>query len=146
MNILTGEFHHQIDEKGRIRIPSKFKEYMGTDPMVIRGPSGCLMLMPKAKGEALLSRIFSGDNLSENNRTRAMRIILSGVDYLEEDKQGRVQINSKLLAKVGIEKNIVTIGANDRAEIWSEEKWEEYLNDESQPDFDECLRSLSENV
>ena len=59
----------------------------------------------------------------------------------EEDKQGRILLPQSLIKKAGIVKNIVTIGAYDRVEIWSEERWAAYVEDDNM-DFDECLKSL----
>ncbi len=146
MAILTGEYRHQIDEKNRIRIPAKLKEVLGANPMIAKGSNGCLIVMSKERAESLMEKIFNADDLSDNPNTRAMRMMLSSADFPEEDKQGRIQIKSTLLAKTKIKKNLVTIGLYDRVEIWSEEAWEAYLNDEEQPDFDTCLRSLNKNA
>ena len=122
MAILTGEYHHQIDEKNRIRIPAKLKEALGTSPMIARGSNGCLFVFDESK-------------------TRALRLMASSAAFPEEDKQGRIQLPPNLIKAAGIEKNVVTIGAYDRVEIWSEERWNAYVAD-GDMSFDECLRSL----
>jgi MraZ protein len=143
--ILTGEYRHQIDEKGRIRIPAKLKELLGSSPMIARGSNGCLIVIEKNRAEEILRKSFDTDDFSDNENTRALRIMMSSATFPDEDKQGRFQLPPNLIRDAGIIKNIVTIGAYDRAEIWSEERWEAYLNDSERSDFDTCLRSLKKN-
>lgn len=129
--MLTGEFHHQIDEKGRLRIPSKLKEELGKDPVMVKGSSGCLFILPKERAEKLFAKCFDDGDFADfvdDERTRALRDLASSYTPVEEDKQGRVQIPASLIKLAGITKNVVTIGAFSRAEIWSEERWEEYRN------------------
>ena len=140
MDMLTGEYHHQIDEKGRIRIPAKLKEALGVSPMITRGSNGCLFVFSKEQAK-MFEGSFDGDDFADTPRTRALRLISSSAVFAEEDKQGRILLPQSLIKKAGIVKNIVTIGAYDRVEIWSEERWAAYVEDDNM-DFDECLKSL----
>ena len=63
MDMLTGEYHHQIDEKGRIRIPAKLKEALGVSPMITRGSNGCLFVFSK---EQLFERIWGYDYVGDS--------------------------------------------------------------------------------
>ena len=143
--MLTGEYHHQIDEKGRIRIPAKLKEALGMSLVITRGSNGCLFVFSKEKAEKMFENSFEGDDLADTPRTRALRLISSSAAVAEEDKQGRILLPPSLIKKAGIVKNIVTIGAYDRVEIWSEERWQAYVDDDNM-DFDECLKSLKKSV
>lgn len=138
--ILTGEYHHQIDEKNRIRIPAKLKEALGSSPMIARGSNGCLFVFSKERAEKMFESTFNSDDFDES-KTRALRLMASSAAFPEEDKQGRIQLPASLIKAAGIEKNVVTIGAYDRVEIWSEERWNAYVAD-GDMSFDECLRSL----
>ena len=142
--MFTGEYHHQIDEKGRIRIPAKLKDALGANPVITRGSDGCLFVFTKEKADEIFYSNFDSNDLTSSARTRAKRYIASSSDVLEEDKQGRVLLSPSLIKLAGITKNIVTIGAYDRVEIWSEERWNAYIGD-SETDFDECLKSLEKN-
>ncbi len=139
--MFTGEYHHQIDEKGRIRIPAKLKDALGETPVITRGSDGCLFVFTKEKADEIFSSNFDGNDLTSSEKTRAKRFIASSAEVLEEDKQGRVLLSPSLIRLAGITKNIVTIGAYDRVEIWSEERWNAYIGD-GNTDFDECLKSL----
>lgn len=143
--MLTGEYHHQIDEKGRIRIPAKLKEALGMSLVITRGSNGCLFVFSKEKAEKMFESSFEVDDLADTPRTRALRLISSSATVAEEDKQGRILLPPTLIKKAGIVKNIVTIGAYDRVEIWSEERWQAYVDDDNM-DFDECLKSLKKTV
>ncbi len=143
--MLTGEFHHQIDEKGRLRIPSKLKEELGKEPVLVKGSSGCLFILPKERAEKLFASCFDDCEFADfvdDERTRALRDLASSYTPIEEDKQGRVQIPASLIKLAGITKNVVTIGAFSRAEIWSEENWETYRNGNG--GFKESVKSLTQ--
>ncbi|MFR1565806.1 MAG: division/cell wall cluster transcriptional repressor MraZ [Christensenellales bacterium] len=139
--MLTGEYHHQIDEKGRIRIPVKLKEALGESPVIMRGSNGCLFAFSKEKAEKMFSEDFDSDELADTPRTVALRLIASSAVVVEEDKQGRVLLPQSLIRLAGIVKNIVTVGMFNRVEIWSEERWNEFVSKNS-ADFDECLKTL----
>lgn len=138
--LMTGEYYHQIDEKGRLRIPTKLKDALGSDPVITKGSSGCLFLFPKEKADKLFESIFSADDIEDTPRTKALRELGATYTPVEVDKQGRINLPQSLLTRAGIKKNVVTIGAFDRAEIWSEERWKEYV--EGGMSFDECLKTV----
>lgn len=140
--MFTGEYHHQLDEKGRIRIPAKLKDALGAAPVITRGSDGCLFVFTKEKADEMFFSNFEGNEFASSERTKARRILASSASVLEEDKQGRVLLSPKHIALAGIKKNVVTIGAYDRVEIWSEERWNEYVGG-SELDFDDCLKSLN---
>lgn len=140
--MFTGEYHHQLDEKGRIRIPAKLKDALGAAPVITRGSDGCLFVFTKEKADEMFFSNFEGNEFASSEKTKARRILASSASVLEEDKQGRVLLSPKHIALAGITKNVVTIGAYDRVEIWSEERWNEYVGG-SELDFDDCLKSLN---
>lgn len=142
--MLTGSVFHQIDEKGRFRIPAMFKEALGLNPVITRGSSGCLFILPKEEADRIMSGVFDGDEtLADTPRTRAMRMLAASAFTLEEDKQGRVLLPQSLIKLAGIVKNIVINGAGRRVELWSEERWNEYLAGDMT--FDESLtKSVTE--
>lgn len=108
--------------------------------MIARGSNGCLFVYSKEKAEKMFATTFDTDDFDES-KTRALRLMASSAAFPEEDKQGRIQLPPSLIKAAGIEKNVVTIGAYDRVEIWSEERWNAYVAD-GDMSFDECLRSL----
>lgn len=133
-----GEYRHQIDEKGRVRIPSKLKDLLGDNPFITKGSNNCLFVIPKEQATKMFTDKFGGIDFTDPVNNKALRLLTASGTYAEEDKQGRILLPSSLLKHSKISKNIVTIGAFNRVEIWSEENWDEYSNVDSE-EFDKCL-------
>lgn len=127
---LSGKYVHQLDDRGRLRIPTKFKDILGAHPFVtlgVQGKQNCLIVYSNESAQkTFFDRFASLDEFSDDPLLDRMRIMLANGKVLEEDKQGRVTIPEELLGKVGITKNIVSIGMLNRMEIWAEEEWEKY--------------------
>lgn len=135
---LTGEFHHQVDEKGRIRIPSRFKSALGVSPMIVTGREGCLYMYERDKAEEVIKTYFMDKEIDDEDYAKAVRLIASSVIFPTEDKQGRIQLSPNLIKHAGITKNIISLGTFDRVEIWSEESWLEYIG-KDKANFDKCM-------
>lgn len=144
IGMFFGEFRHQIDEKGRMRIPAKLKEKLGEHPFITRGSNHCLLVLPEAEAVKLFDKKFGGIDVVDPKNNKAVRIMASGGFPAEEDKQGRILLPAHLLRHAQITKNVVTIGAYNRVEIWSEENWDAYSDLDSEA-FDECLLNLPAN-
>lgn len=124
--MFLGRFSHQIDEKGRIRIPPKFKERLGDNPYITIGTNNCLFVYPNADFyEKFLSKL-TNLAIEDVEELELARIFASAAVEGKEDKQGRVSLPQYLLEHAFIDKNILTIGVIDHVEIWSEEHWEQY--------------------
>lgn len=128
--MLMGEYRHNIDEKNRLVIPSKFRSDLGDTFIVTRGLDGCLFVYSKEEWSNIVDKLKSLPFTSHDARFFT-RFFLSGAIEAELDKSGRVSITSPLIEYAGITKECVIIGANDRLEIWAMEKWNNFLNDNS---------------
>ena len=127
LNGMRGEYRHQLDEKGRMRIPSKLKEMLGDSPVIMKGINGkCLYMYSQENAERVLEKMMSEVDFFDDDTAEVARFLMPFTIVAEEDKQGRVTLTETLINCAGLGKNIVTIGAYSRAEIWSEEAWEEY--------------------
>lgn len=124
--MFIGQSTHQIDEKGRIRIPTIFKKDLGDKPFITCGLSGCLYVYSGEEADKVLTAKFKENDLADESSAKAMRLLMSNAIFADEDKQGRVSLPQNLIKYAGIKKNIVTIGAFNRVEIWSEEAWTAY--------------------
>ncbi len=122
--MLTGEFHHNIDAKGRLIIPSKFREILGEDFVITKGLDGCLFLYPNNEWKTFEDKLRTLPLTNKSARTFA-RFFLGSVDDGGLDKQGRVLISSPLRTFAGLEKEVVLVGMLDRVEIWDKAKWDE---------------------
>ena len=126
--MLMGEYHHNIDEKGRIIIPSKFREDLGDKVIVTRGLEDCLFLYSENEWSQIVSKLKSLPFTKKDARSFT-RIFLSGATVCEFDKQGRIKITSPLGSYANLDKECVIIGVNDRLEIWDINKWNSFFND-----------------
>ena len=125
--MLSGEYHHQIDEKGRIRIPPDIKAELGDNLLITISVEGCLCIDSYEKGVARLTELESRvDEFDPDDKYRRALTIAASMAYqVQPDKTGRFLLKKELIKYAGIKKNIVTVGGFNRAELWSEEKWNE---------------------
>lgn len=138
--MFMGEFQHSIDEKGRIIIPAKFRELLGTSFVVTRGLDHCLFVYPMEEWSLLEQKLKSLPLMKADARAFS-RFFFSGATEVEWDKQGRVNLPGNLRQYAKLEKECVIIGVSNRVEIWSKETWSEYY-DTSEQSFNEIAEKL----
>ena len=126
--MFMGEYHHNIDDKGRIIIPSKFRYELGEKFIITRGLEKCLFIYSMNEWNNIVSRLKSLPFTKKDARD-FIRFFLSGAAECEFDKQGRINITSPLVSYADLNKETVIIGANDRIEIWSKEGWDKFFVD-----------------
>ena len=143
--IFTGEHRYQIDEKMRIRIPGRFKDLLGEKPFFICGPGKRVLVYHPSVAKQVLDDMFRGVKLANNKKNRARSLIGSYAFEVEEDKQGRFVIPSKLIKHAEIKKNLVLVGAIYHAEIWSEENWNRE-SELSSEEFDALFDALDDGM
>jgi MraZ protein len=126
---LIGTYIHNVDEKGRLAIPSKMRAELGEPFYVTCFTNDCLSVYSEDEWKTLTDK-FNAIPQSDIKAQRAVRMIYSNACKCEPDKQGRVLLPQLLRERVGIEKEVVTIGASNRAEIWAKERWQSFLDEE----------------
>ena len=124
--MLMGEFHHNIDEKGRIIIPSKIREELGENIIVTRGLEDCFFVYSLDEWSLIVSKLKTLPFTKKDARSFT-RMFLSGATAANFDKQGRIKISAPLIEYASLSKECVIIGVNDRLEIWSKEKWDQFV-------------------
>lgn len=129
--MFIGEFHHTIDDKKRLIIPSRFREELGNEFIITRGIENCLYIYSKASWNEITNKLNTLPFTKKNARS-FNRFFLSGATLAEVDKNGRILITSPQLSYANITKECVIIGVGDRLEIWSDEKWNEFYNSASE--------------
>ena len=130
--MFMGQYEHTIDAKGRTIIPAKYREELGEDFVVTRGLDGCLFLYPALEWQKFVDKL---QKLPSNQNTRRIqRQFLSKAMEVTLDKQGRILIPAHLREYAGLEKDVMVIGAVNRAEIWDKERWNK-LNDSFSEDM-----------
>ncbi len=125
-----GEYHHNIDDKLRMIIPSKFRDELGESVVVTRGLENCLFVYSLTEWSQIVSKLKSLPFTKKDARNFT-RIFLSGATVCEFDKQGRIKITTPLADYADIKKECVIIGVNDRLEIWSLSKWNNFFDEKS---------------
>jgi len=135
-----GEFQHNIDPKGRIIVPSKFREDLGESFVVTRGLDKCLFAYPMEEWKVLEEKLKKLP-LTKKDARAFTRFFFSGAVECEVDKQGRINIPQSLRKYAALEKECVVIGVSDRIEFWSNDNWEEYVTN-SEESFGEIAENL----
>lgn len=126
--MFIGEYHHNIDEKSRLIMPSKFRYDLGETFVITRGMDSCLFVYTKETWNNITNKL-SELSFTKKDVRAFQRFFLSGATICEFDKQGRINISSPLAEYASLQKECVIIGVNDRIEIWSKENFGKYLND-----------------
>jgi MraZ protein len=123
--MFIGEYSHNLDEKGRLAIPVKFRNEVKKGAVVTRGLDNCLFLYTKTEWEKLAEKLAALPISQANSRAFA-RLMLAGAMDVEVDKQGRVILPEYLRRFAGLKKEVVLAGLYNRVEIWDSGAWESY--------------------
>ena len=145
--MFIGEYHHTIDEKGRIIIPAKFREELGNNFIITRGIENCLFVYSAENWAKITNKLNSLPFTKKDART-FNRFFMSGATNVELDKQGRVNISKPLIDYASLLKDCVIIGTGDRLEVWSQESWDSFFDStkDSMSDIAENLFNESVNL
>ncbi len=125
--MFMGEYHHTIDEKGRIIVPAKFRGELKEQFVVTRGLESCLFVYSMEEWNNIVKKLNTLPFTKKDARNFS-RFFLSGATIVELDKQGRINIASTLTSYAGLEKDCIIIGVGERLEIWNEKTWNEFLD------------------
>lgn len=139
--MFIGEYQHNIDSKGRIIIPSKFREELGENFVVTKGLDGCLFIYSSEEWKNFEEKLSSLPLTSKDARA-FVRFFFAGATECEFDKQGRILIPSNLRDYGNIIKEAIIIGVSNRLEIWSKERWLNY-NDDDDLSYDAIAEKMS---
>lgn len=123
--MFMGEYHHTIDDKGRLTIPAKIRYELGANFVVTRGLDNCLFIYPSSEWSKVIDKYKELPNTKDARKF--MRFFLSGATVSDFDKQGRVNIASPLINYASLEKDCVIIGVNDHLEVWSKNNWDNFI-------------------
>lgn len=135
-----GEYNHTIDTKGRMIVPSKFREQLGNEFVVTKGLDGCLFVYPEEEWQNIEEK-FRNVPLTTKDARKFSRFFFAGAATCEVDKQGRVLIPPVLREFAGIQKDVVSVGVLNRIEIWSKDRW---VEGNSYDDMDEIAEHMAD--
>ncbi len=136
---MTGTYEHSIDAKGRLFIPAKLREELGSAFYLAMGVDACLAVYPQSTWDRFTEKFAS----LPMSQSKSMRALFANAAKCELDAQGRIVIPLKLRKYAKLEKDAVIIGVNDRAEIWSAETWKAQEEEEMTPEkMAACMAEL----
>ena len=134
-----GEYTHVMDTKGRVSLPSKLRNRLGGEVMLVKGNEGCLWVFTPEAFEDFVSSVSKHESFTEDLR-KTRRFFGAGSDEIEIDSAGRIRVPVPLREHAHLSKDVTIIGAFDRIELWDSSRYAEYS---AQLDIDELTESLS---
>lgn len=139
--MFMSEYNHTVDAKGRLIIPSKFREILGEEFVISKGMDGCLFVYANEDWKAFEQKLTSLPLINKEARQFA-RFFLAGAAQVEVDKQGRILLPANLREFAGLDKDVVLVGVGSRIEIWSKEKWDNAVDDENMDAIASAMEAL----
>jgi len=124
-NMFIGEYQHNLDNKGRLAVPAKFRQLLAKGAVVTKGLDNCLFLYPKTKWEEMAQK-FANLPISQAKARAFARHMLAGAMPVEFDSQGRINLPEYLRQFAVLKKEVIIAGLFDRLEIWDHEAWNKY--------------------
>jgi MraZ protein len=128
--LFYGEYQHSVDTKGRVIIPSKFRDGLGEKFILTKGLDNCLFAYSSEEWTNLETKLRSLPFTDKDVRA-FVRFFFAGATECELDKQGRILIPQNLREYASLEKDVYIIGVSTRVEVWDKGKWENYSGDEN---------------
>lgn len=138
--MFMGEFNHSIDTKGRLIIPAKFREELGSSFVITRGLEQCLFVYPMVEWHQIEEKLKALPFTKKDARAFT-RLFFSGASVSELDKQGRVTIGNGLRDYASLQKDCVVLGVSTRLEIWDSKAWHDYF-EASEASFSDISETL----
>lgn len=138
--MFMGEYNHTIDAKGRLIVPSRFREKLGSDFVVTKGLDGCLFVYPNEEWTSIEEK-FRNIPLTTKDARKFSRFFFAGAAVCEVDRQGRILLPQVLREFADLQKDVVLAGVLGRIEIWSKERWQD---ENTYDDMDEIAEHMAE--
>ncbi|MEQ8716034.1 MAG: cell division/cell wall cluster transcriptional repressor MraZ [Acidimicrobiales bacterium] len=120
-----GTHERSLDDKGRLALPVPFRSHLGDTCFATRAPgAACLGVWTAEDFQRTLGRLRERVRNGEAS-TNQLRRFAAGAAELRQDSQGRVVLPSHLRDAVGLDREVMVIGAGDRVEVWDPQRWTE---------------------
>ena len=143
--MFMGEYNHSIDTKGRLIIPSRFREELSDEFVVTKGLDGCLFVFPNKEWQAFEEKLRTLP-LTNKGARQFIRFFVAGATPCELDKQGRILLPQTLREFAGLEKDVVLTGMLNRIEIWGKGQWTDNSSYDDMDDIAEQMTDLGLSI
>lgn len=140
--MFMGEYEHNIDAKGRIIVPAKFRDELGTTLVATRWMDGCIALFTLDKWQELYEKLRKLPSTKREARMYT-HMIVSKASECDIDSMGRIRLPKVLCEEGNLLKECSIVGVSDHVEIWNKDKWKSYYDSASE-NFEEIAESLTE--
>ena len=124
--MFLGQFQHNLDDKGRLMIPARFRELLAAGAFITQGFDKCLMVMTDVYFKEVYDRI-SAMNLADPMARLLRRLILSNAYPVEADKVGRILVPQNLRQVITLESEAIVAGQGEYFEVWTPAAWNEQM-------------------
>jgi MraZ protein len=125
--MFLGQFQHNLDEKGRLMIPARYRELLAAGAFITQGFDKCLMVMTDAYFAQVYDRINSM-NLADPTARLLRRLILSNAYAVEVDKIGRILVPGNLRQVIALNGEAIVAGQGDYFEVWNPADWNDQMD------------------
>lgn len=142
--MFMGEYQHNLDDKGRIVVPTKLRDGLGSSMIVTRGLDGCLAIYTLVQWDMIVSELAALPTTKKHIR-QYIRLLTAKATEATLDKQGRILIPSSLAQEASLTKQCMFVGVSDHVELWDQERWENYY-DTSSDSFEDIAEKISEFI
>jgi MraZ protein len=142
LTMFMGEYHHNLDAKGRLIIPAKLRDQVGDKMIFTRGMEGCIFGYSEEEWQKIEDKLARLP-LTKRSARKFTRMFYSGAQEAEFDKQGRVTLTTTLREHAKLSKSCVIVGVYNRIEIWSQDQWEQYEEDANE-NYDDIAEELDD--
>ncbi len=122
--MFLGEYQHSLDDKGRVVMPSKFRDALKPGCVITKGQERCLFVFPQDRWDAEVERVMALPRTNRRNRNFA-RSFFAGASDQTLDKQGRIGVPPSLRDYAGLDKDVTVVGVADRIELWDATQWQQ---------------------
>lgn len=139
-SMFIGEYNHKLDSKGRITLPSKFRELLGNKVVATRGIDGCVSIYTMEEWNEIYEKLKKLPTTKKEVRAY-IHLVASKACECEFDAQGRILLPASLIKDAALEKECVVIGSISHIEVWDMERWNQHY-EKAAENFELIAQSL----
>ncbi|HKJ26790.1 MAG TPA: division/cell wall cluster transcriptional repressor MraZ [Anaerolineales bacterium] len=122
-----GQYRHNIDDKGRLTVPARFRELLSEGAYITQGFDRNLMVLAAPDFEAMVRKLRSSSSLTNSDDRDLKRLLFSTADKVQPDGNGRILLPQFLRDQHQLDGEVVLVGVGDYFEIWSPENWDQRM-------------------